>query len=97
MACSKCKNKNKGNSTTQINSENVIENNKSLVKSFLVLLTKIMLFIVSGTILTVIVIPFSIYLLFKSIFVDSNLDASLMMKAVKKIASKDITTTEKIS
>jgi hypothetical protein len=74
MGCSKCKNKKKGNTTTETNSEN----NKSLVKSFLVLLTKIMLFLVSGAILTVIVVPFS-----------------LMMQAVRKIASKDITTIEK--
>jgi len=91
MGCSKCKNKKKGNTTTETN----IENNKSLVKSFLVLLTKIMLFLVSGSILTVIVVPFSIYLLFKSIFIDSSLDTSLMMQAVRKIASKDITTIEK--
>jgi hypothetical protein len=91
MGCSKCKNKKKGNTTTETNSEN----NKSLVKSFLVLLTKIMLFLVSGAILTVIVVPFSIYLLFKSIFIDSSLDTSLMMQAVRKIASKDITTIEK--
>jgi len=95
MGCSKCKNKKKGNTTTETNSENVIENNKSLVKSSLVFLTKIMLFIVSGAILTVIVVPFSIYLLFKSIFIDSSLDTSLMMQAVRKIASKDITTIEK--
>jgi hypothetical protein len=91
MACSKCKNKKKGNTITETNSEN----NKSLVKSFLVVLTKIMLFLVSGAILTVIVVPFSIYLLFKSIFIDSSLDTSLMMQAVRKIASKDITTIEK--
>ena len=91
MGCSKCKNKKKGNTTTETNSEN----NKSLVKSSLVVLTKIMLFLVSGAILTVIVVPFSIYLLFKSIFIDSSLDTSLMMQAVRKIASKDITTIEK--
>jgi hypothetical protein len=91
MACSKCKNKKKGNTITETNSEN----NKSLVKSSLVVLTKIMLFLVSGAILTVIVVPFSIYLLFKSIFIDSSLDTSLMMQAVRKIASKDITTIEK--
>ncbi len=91
MACSKCKNKKKGNTTTGTNSKN----NKSLVKSFLVLLTKKSLFLVSGSILTVIVVPFSIYLLFKSIFIDSSLDTSLMMQAVRKIASKDITTIEK--
>lgn len=92
MACSKCKNKG-------VKQVNTIQSNKphsDIVKSFLVLLIKIMLFLVSGIILTVIVIPFSIYLLFKSIFIDSNLDASLMMQAVKKIASTDITTKEKI-
>ena len=93
MGCSKCKNK----KTTSNQNEKLNENDNSLVKSFLVILTKSLLFMVTSVILTIIVIPFSIYLLFKAIFLNSTIDTSLMMEGVKKMISKDPIITEKNS
>jgi len=89
MGCNKCKNKNKSNAKIDVNGE--IENNQSLVKNFLVLLTKILIFLIAGVILSIIVVPFSVYLLFKAIFLDATLDTTMMTNMLKTI------TTQKIS
>ena len=91
MGCNKCKNKNKSNTKIDVNGEIENENNQSSVKKFLVFLTKILIFLIAGVILSIIVVPFSIYLLFKAIFLDARLDTTMMTNMLKMI------TTQKIS
>lgn len=88
MACSKCKNKNKSNDKIDLNGEIENENNESLVKNFLVFLTKILIFLIAGVILSIIVVPFSIYLLFKAIFLDATLDTTMMTNMLKMITTQ---------
>jgi hypothetical protein len=92
MACSKCKNKNKNKDTKQ--SDITYQPKGDIVKSFLVFVVKFLLFIITGFVLTIIVIPFSLYLLFKALFLDGTVNVegiltrfNMINKNTKEISS----------
>ena len=92
MACSKCKNKNKNKDPKQ--SDITYQPKGDIVKSFLVFVVKFLLFIITGFVLTIIVIPFSLYLLFKALFLDGTVNVegiltrfNMINKNTKEISS----------
>jgi hypothetical protein len=83
MACSKCKNKNKNKDTKQ--SDITYQPKGDIVKSFLVFVVKFILFIITGFVLTIIVIPFSLYLLFKALFLDGTVNVEQILTRLNMI------------
>jgi lipopolysaccharide/colanic/teichoic acid biosynthesis glycosyltransferase len=83
MACSKCKNKNKNKDTKQ--SDITYQPKGDIVKSFLDFVVKFILFIITGFVLTIIVIPFSLYLLFKALFLDGTVNVEQILTRLNMI------------
>jgi hypothetical protein len=82
MGCNSCKSKNNLKDGIEISEQG---KDMSLVLRGIQLFVKTVLFIICGGILSVVVIPFSLYTLYKILFHGSSIDVS---GALKLIASK---------
>lgn len=58
-----------------------------VIKS-IILVTKTILFLIGSLITSLIIVPFSIYLLFKIIFLDEGVDVTDSLKSIGKILKK---------
>lgn len=83
MGCSKCKNKSK--LTKENNSNSVSYTDNDIVKTILVLIVKFILFVITAFVLSIVVIPFSIYLLYKAMFLDGSVNVEQIMVRFKMI------------
>jgi hypothetical protein len=73
MGCSSCKDKSKG-FLPNGGVNNADNSGLSLVEKIVIFITKTIGFIIGGAILTVIIIPFSLYTLFKIVYFEESID-----------------------
>ena len=79
MGCN-CKNDKNKETGEQTN----VEKDSSVFNKILLIIVKLFLFIIASAIGAVIVIPFTIFLLYKSIFSDSSVDVTNMILSIAK-------------
>jgi hypothetical protein len=80
MGCKKCKEK---KVLTNVNQEEI--DNASVGEKVLIVVVKFLLFCIVAPILTVIIIPFSLYMLFNVLFLEGNVDITSGLVSVGKM------------
>tara|TARA_R110002126_G_scaffold43556_3_gene125033 strand:- start:26799 stop:27095 length:297 start_codon:yes stop_codon:yes gene_type:complete len=84
MGCN-CKNKNNGDLTKDL------ETDETLGEKLLIFSVKVLLFIFVSIVVSIVIIPFSIYAVYKAIFKDGNLDIVKFITNTKKYFNKNTT------
>jgi len=85
MGCN-CKNDNNG---IKVNENASNKSKQSLFIRSLIFLTKVIIFILTSVMATIIVIPFSIYMLYKTIFLNEGLNFNGILLSLGKKLKKD--------
>lgn len=90
-----CNCKNKGNDKNKDNLNKDSETDKTFGEKILIFSVSVVLFIFVSILISIVIIPFSIYLVYKAIFKDGTLDIVKLITNTKKYFNKNTNSVSK--